>query len=284
MKFYAAARLAVAYIAGWVIVLAAAPFTRAQSAAPPAQQSSGSAVATAAPATASAATPELKSGAPAAAAQSAKYIQVPTGTRLPLVLHNAVSTRSAQVGDAVYLETLFPILVDQRIVIPAGSYVSGEVTDLKRGKSHRQAEISIRLDNLILPNGYEAQFNAVPTDAGTGGKETVDREGTIHADKNRAGDANTVVEGTAVGAGVGGIAARSVTGAGVGAGVGAVAGLITAHLNRPDVELPRGTTLDAILNRPLYLLSAKINFTSPGQASTLAGPPLRQAQSGIIPH
>lgn len=288
MKFYAAARLAVTYIVGWMVVWVAAPFARAQSVPPPAQQSSqqssGSAAATAAPATASAASPELKSAPPATAAQSAKYIQVPTGTRLPLVLHNAVSTRSAQVGDAVYLETLFPILVNERIVIPAGSYVSGKVTELKRGKSHGQAEISIRLDNLILPNGYEAQFNAVPTDAGTGGKETVDREGTIQADKNRAGDANTVVEGTAIGAGVGGIATRSVTGAGVGAGVGAVAGLITAHLNRPDVELPRGTTLDVILNRPLYLLSAKINFTSPGQASTLAGPPLRQAQSGIIPH
>jgi hypothetical protein len=288
MKFYVASRLAVAYIVGWVVVLAAAPFARAQSATPPAQQSSqqssGSAAATATPPAASRATPELKSTASTTAAPSGKYIQVPIGTRLPLVLHNAISTRSAQAGDSVYLETLFPILIDERIVIPAGSYVSGEVTEAKRGKDHGQAEISIRLNNLILPNGYEAQFNAVPSDAGTGGKETVDREGTIKADKNRAGDANTVVEDTAVGAGVGGIATRSPTGAGIGAGVGALAGVITAHLNRPDVELPRGTTLDVILNRPLYLLSAKINFTSPGQASTLAGPPLRQPQSGIIPH
>lgn len=218
-----------------------------------------------------------------AAVQTNKYIEVPSGTRLPLVLHNAVSTRSAKVGDPVYLETLFPILVGEKIVIPAGSYVSGEVKELKRGKG-RQAEIAIRLDNLILPNGYEAQFNAVPTDAGTGGKESVDREGTIKADPNKGGDAKTVVEGTAVGAGVGGIVTRSMTGAGIGAGLGAVAGLITAHFNPPDVELPRGTTLDVILDRPLYLLSAKINFTSPGQASTLPGPPLRQSQSGIIPH
>lgn len=216
--------------------------------------------------------------------QSSKYIQVPTGTKLPLVLHNAVSTRTAHQGDSVYLETLFPIVLGERIVIPAGSYVSGEVTESKRGKGHGQAEIAIKLNNLILPNGYQAQFDAVPSDAGTGGKETVDKEGKIQADRNRAGDAKTVVEGTAVGAGVGGIVTRSATGAGVGAGLGAVAGLITAHLNRPDVELPRGTTLDVVLDRPLYLLSAKINFTSPGQASTLAGPPARQSPSGIIPH
>src|SRR4051812_31360416 len=54
------------------------------------------------------------------AASSGKYL-VPSGTRLPLVLHNAVSTRNAKPGDPVYLETLFPIVIDDRILIPAGS-------------------------------------------------------------------------------------------------------------------------------------------------------------------
>lgn len=280
MKLHSASKLLL-FCTGIMMV---ASCVRAQSTNPPAQQSSTSAPAASAASRPAASVTVADVKTATAANAPAKYIQVPTGTRLPLVLHNAVSTRSAQVGDAVYLETLFPIVVDQRIVIPAGSYVSGEVTELKRGKSHGQAEIAIKLDNLILPNGYEAQFDAVPSDAGTGGKETVDREGTIKADKNTAGDAKTVVEGTAVGAGVGGIVTRSATGAGAGAGLGALAGLITAHLNRPDVELPRGTTLDVVLNRPLYLLSAKVNFTSPGQASTLAGPPIHQSPSGIIPH
>lgn len=258
-----------------------APLARGQSASSsPPQQASATAANPPESTQASAAT----GTAPTTTAQSSKYIQVPTGTKLPLVLHNAISTRSARPGDSVYLETLFPILVGERIVIPAGSYVSGEVTEAKRGRGHGQAEIAIKLNNLILPNGYQAQFDAVPSGAGTGGKEMVDREGKIQADKNTAGDAKTVVEGTAVGAGVGAIVTRSATGAGVGAGLGAVAGLITAHLNRPDVELPRGTTLDVVLDRPLYLLSAKINFTSPGQASTLAGPPVHQSPSGIIPH
>jgi len=269
-------------IVGLLCVAAlAVPVARAQSANPTAQQSSTSAASTSASSVPAVA---ATSAAPAEPAQSSKYLLVPTGTKLPLVLHNAVSTRTAHQGDSVYLETLFPIVLEERIVIPAGSYVSGEVTEAKRGRGHGQAEIAIKLNNLILPNGYQAQFDAVPSDAGTGGKETVDREGKIKADKNTAGDAKTVVEGTAVGAGVGGIVTRSATGAGVGAGLGAVAGLITAHLNRPDVELPRGTTLDVVLDRPLYLLSAKINFTSPGQASTLAGPPIHQSQSGIIPH
>ena len=67
--------------------------------------------------------------ATSSSASSAARIQVPTGTHIPLVLHNGISTRSARAGDPVYLETLFPVMVDGRVAIPAGTYVSGEVTE-----------------------------------------------------------------------------------------------------------------------------------------------------------
>ncbi|HEV2288922.1 MAG TPA: hypothetical protein VGR81_08220 [Candidatus Acidoferrales bacterium] len=209
-----------------------------------------------------------------------KYIQVPTGTRLGLVLHNAISTRSAQPGDPVYLETIFPVLLNGKIVIPAGSYVSGEVTEAKRpGRVHGTGEIRIKLNNLILPNGYEASFNAIPTGAGTGGNESVGKEGTIKGDTSKGQDVGTVAETTIAGAGIGAIATRTGAGAGMGAGIGAAAGLLAVLLTRgPEAELPRGTTLDVVMSRPLYLLSEKINFTSPGQASTLAGPANREPQ------
>ncbi|HEV2223861.1 MAG TPA: hypothetical protein VGR84_12740, partial [Candidatus Acidoferrales bacterium] len=181
-----------------------------------------------------------------------------------------------------------PIVIDSRILIPAGSYVSGEVTEAKRpGRIHGRGEIKIKLDNLILPNGYQASFNASPTDAGTGGNETVGKEGTITGDSNKAGDAGTIAETTLAGAGLGGIVGRDARGAGIGAGAGAAAGLLAVLLTRgPEAELPRGTTLDVMTNRPLYLLSSKANFTTPGQASTLAGPANREPprRTGIIPY
>jgi len=266
-----------------IIALAIAPALRAQSATPPA-----TAAQSASPANAPSAQPSSTAASPAAVAPLPKYFEVPSGTRLPLVLHNAISTRSAQPGDPVYLETLFPIVIDSRILIPAGSYVSGEVTEAKRpGRVRGRGEIKIKLDNLILPNGYQASFNASPTDAGTGGNESIGKEGTIKGDSNKAGDAGTVLETTAAGAGIGGIVGRSATGAGIGAGAGAAAGLLAVLLTRgPEAELPRGTTLDVVMNRPLYLLSSKANFTSPGQSSTLAGPPNREPQrrAGIIPY
>ena len=64
-------------------------------------------------------------------AQSKNYL-VDTGTHVPLSLINSVSTKNAVPGDRVYLETVFPILVDGRIVIPPGSYVMGTITDIRR--------------------------------------------------------------------------------------------------------------------------------------------------------
>src|SRR5690242_20891212 len=55
------------------------------------------------------------------------------------------TTLFRSVGDRVYLETLYPIVIDSHILIPAGSYVDGEVTEVKRpGKVHGTAELGIR--------------------------------------------------------------------------------------------------------------------------------------------
>jgi hypothetical protein len=224
-------------------------------------------------------TPVAAPTSAATAAQPASgTIEVPTGTKLPLVLHNAVTTRNAQPGDPLYLETLFPIVIHNKILVPAGSFVQGEILETKRpGKVKGTGEMKIKLNTMILPNGYTVDFNAVPTNAGTGGNESTDKEGTVHGDTDKTTDAGTVIKGTAIGAGVGGIATRTPGGAGVGAGVGAVAGLTTVLLTRgPELELPRGTTFDIELTRPLLLDASQIHFTDPGHASTLPGPPNRE--------
>ena len=212
-------------------------------------------------------------------------IVLPAGTKLPLVLHNAITTRNAHPGDAIYLETLFPITRDNRIVIPAGSYVQGEILEAKRpGKVKGRGEVRIRLNTLILPNGYTVDFNAVPTNAGTGGNETTEGEGKIKGDTDKGSDVGTVMKTTGAGAGIGAIATRSAAGAGYGAGIGAAVGLMAVLLSRgPELELPRGTTLDVELDRPLYLDSSYINFTDPGRASSLAGPANRAPQRNRSP-
>lgn len=217
-------------------------------------------------------------------AASVFTIIVPAGTHLPLLLHNGVSTRSARPGDPVYLETLFPVIVDKKVVIPAGSYVSGEITDAKRpGRVTGRGELGIKLDTIILPNSYVVDLNAQPGSASTGGGETVDSEGKIKGDTDKASDAGTMIKTTGAGAGIGAIAGGA-KGAGIGAGVGAAGGLMTVLLSRgPEAELPRGSTIDAVLNRPLTLDASKVKFASPGQASSLAGPPSREPVRSAVP-
>jgi hypothetical protein len=256
---------------------AAQPATASPASAPAAQPS-------ATPAPAPSAAPNSPSASAPATPPPAPII-VPVGTRLPLVLHNAITTRNAQPGDPVYLETLFPIVQNDKILIPAGSYVQGEVLEAKRpGKVKGRGELRLRLTSMILPNGYTVSFTAAPQNAGTGGNESVDKEGTIKGDTNKAGDAGTIVGDTGIGTAIGGIAGRSGAGAGIGAGAGLAAGLITVLLTRgPELELPRGTTLDIVLDRELRLDPNKINFTDPGKASTLAGPPNREPQRSTFP-
>ena len=230
-----------------------------------------------------AATPGPKS--PASATPSSDPVQappgwiiVPTGTKLPLVLHNSITTRNAQPGDPVFLETTFPIVLNDRILVPAGSYVQGEITEAKRpGKGKGAGEVRVRLTTMILPNGYTVQFDAVPINTGTGGGESTDKEGKITGDTDKAGDAGTVIKSTGIGAGIGGVAGRSAAGAGIGAAAGAGLGLaMIMSMRGPELELPRGTSMDVALDRPLYLDASKINFTDPGHASDLPGPPSRE--------
>src|ERR1700684_2360328 len=221
--------------------------------------------------------------APSPAVPANAKVEVPGGTHIPLVLHNAISTRSARPGDPVYFETLFPIMIDGHVVIPAGSYVSGEVSESKRpGKVKGRGELMIRLKTLILPNAYMVNLNAVPGNAGTGGNETTDKEGKIVGDSNKGGHVGTVAKTTAAGAGIGAIAGRGAAGGGGGAGVGAAAGLLAVLLTRgPEAELPRGSTVEAVLDRGIVLDADKVQFTSPGQASTLAAPPNREPARSI---
>lgn len=229
--------------------------------------------------------------APAATARPAKVaqVEVPAGTHIPLVLHNGISTRSARPGDPIYLETLFPVMVDGHVVIPAGSYVSGEITESKRpGRVKGRGEIMVKLTTMILPNAYMVNLNASPNGASTGGAETVNSEGKVIGDSDKGSDLGTVIrtteEGTGIGAGVGAASGNVGRGAGIGAGVGALVGLGAVLLTRgPEAELPRGSTLEAVIDRPIYLDADKVQFTTPGQASTLAGPSDREKSRAPFP-
>jgi len=161
-------------------------------------------------------------------------------------------------------------------VIPVGSYLRGEILDSKRpGKVKGRGEFRLKLNTLILPNGYTVDLNAAPRSADSGGKETMDSEGKVTGPGGKGKDVQTVAETTATGAGIGAIASGA-KGAGIGAGIGGLAGLAAVLLTRgPEAELPRGSAMDIVLEHSLSLDSSQIQFTTVGQAPGITTPPAR---------
>src|SRR5580765_2980456 len=124
---------------------------------------------------------------------------ISTGTKVPLSLINSVSTKHSAEGDRVYLETVFPVLVNGRIVVPVGSYVAGTVTQVKRpGRVKGRGELYVRFDSLTLPNGVTRDFRARLDGIDGRSTEELDRrEGKVVSEGNKSGDARTIGEGGA---------------------------------------------------------------------------------------
>jgi len=227
-------------------------------------------------------TPEKEAGGWRQVAEPAPgEIVIPPGTRIPLSLINSISTKNSAEGDRVYLETVFPVLADGKIVIPPGSYVLGTITESKRpGRVKGRGELYLRFDSLTLPNGVTRDFRARVGSLDGSAKEELDRkEGRISSDTNKGGDAQTVATGASVGASVGAIAGsasgNTIRGLGIGAAAGAAAGVMGVLLSRgPDVVLNRGTTLEMVLDRPITFTAEELDFSSaPGRRSQIASPP-----------
>jgi type IV secretion system protein VirB10 len=158
---------------------------------------------------------------------------IPKGTHVLLRLENSITTRTAQPGDMVYLRTASPIIVNSRVVTPAGCYAQGAVTSVKRGgRVSGRAELGLRLDTLALANGRVWRFSGAvdSVDAQGTGQKAQKEEGIVRQAPDRGRDAGTI----AVTGGEGGLARVLLT-------------------RGRDVELRRGSTIDVVLDRPLTI-------------------------------
>lgn len=205
---------------------------------------------------------------------------VEPGTRVPLALINSITSKHAAPGDRVYLETVFPILVQGKIVIPPGSYVMGTVTEVKRaGRVKGRGEIFLRFDSLTLPNGVTRDFRArVGALDGRATEELDKTEGKIKSEGNKGGDARSVGEAAAGGASIGAIAGsvggRPGFGVGIGAAAGAAAGLAGVLLTRgPEAVLAQGTTVEMVLDRPLRFDASELDTSSPVRGRSIGQGP-----------
>ncbi len=189
-------------------------------------------------------------------------ITIPAGTKVPVSLKNAISTKGNRTGDPVYAQTTFPVVINDRIVIPAGTYVQGRIMQIRpAGRIKGRAEVMMHFTTLIYPSGYTVILpGSLENAPGVDKAKVKDKEGTIRADNDKASKAATVAVPAAEGGALaGGLASGSRGGTLMGAGLGAAAGVAIAMLSHGnEVRLAPGTTLEVVLQRDVPVNGERI--------------------------
>jgi hypothetical protein len=89
-------------------------------------------------------------------------IVIPAGTTVPLALTEPVLARSAKAGDCIYAETAFPVVVNNQMAIPVGTYVQGQIDALTRsGWLSSHAQLQIHFTKLIFTTGYTVELTVM---------------------------------------------------------------------------------------------------------------------------
>jgi hypothetical protein len=245
-------------------------FGVAQESAPPAQAT------IAVPASSQSATEPGEAAAPAPAK---KQFVVPAGTKVLLQLRSAINTRSAKPGDGVYLASTFPVVVGNRVMIPAGVYVQGTVDRVERaGRVKGKAQLDMHFTSIIFPNGSVVEIPGMVNSLPGAKQQSVknDGEGTIEQDGNKGRNAGEVAKvaiptGGTVGS-IGGLpSGHPVAGGLIGLAAGAATvGLVSLFTRGADVNIENGTQVEMVLQRPLILEEENLSDAgTPGGAVSM---------------
>ena len=191
---------------------------------------------------------------------STNDVVIPAGTKVPIALKNTISTKSNHEGDPIYAQSTFPVAVNDRIVIPAGTYVQGKIISVKpAGRLKGRAEVLIHFTSMIYPSGYTVLLpGSLDNAPGVDKSKVKDKEGTIQADSNKGKTIGTIAQPAAEGTLIGAVT-RGGEGALIGAGVGGAVGTAIAALSHGnEVKMGPGTTLEVVLQRDVAVDGSRI--------------------------
>ena len=213
-------------------------------------------------------------GAPAATASTParKTYTVPAGTKVLLQLRSAVNTKSAKAGDGIYLASTFPVVVGTRVMIPSGVYVQGVVDRVVRaGHVKGKSQLDMHFTSMIFPNGTVVEIPGMVNSLPGAKKQSVkdNGEGTIEQAGDKGRNAAKVAEiGIPTGGTVGSIgglqSGHPVEGGLIGIGAGlAAAGIVSLFTRGADVDIPNGSQVEMVLQRPLLLEEENLSASVP---------------------
>jgi hypothetical protein len=185
--------------------------------------------------------PEKPKASPGKSGSQLARVTIPSGTEIHLSLLETVGSSASQTGDTFNGKTTDPIVVGDRVAIPTGSVIRGQVTDVipaKKGLKDKGGAITLSFDKVETPSGFSAPMSASLTSVGKSGKKT-------------AG----IIGGSAAGGAIlGKILGGSTKDAAMGAVIGGAIGTgIAAGTPGKEVEIPSGSHLAITLDQPVNI-------------------------------
>jgi hypothetical protein len=177
-----------------------------------------------------------------------------------MVLKSPLHTTSGTAGSGLYLETLYPVVQANGVVIPAHTQVQGIVeSDERPGHLKRTSEFRFRFTTLIFPNNRVVPINGVlQSIPGARNIRTRSDDRTLEP-VDQAEKVITPTAASAVGGAI--IGSHHAFGIGLwpGAGLGAALGLGAVLLKRGDeIYLPQGSRVEMVLQSPFNLEQAQM--------------------------
>ncbi len=161
-----------------------------------------------------------------------------------LQLDSTISSERARVEDPVDAHVVRDVRVGDRVAIPAGAKVTGQVTLVDRGgRVKERARLGVRFTEVELPNGTRLPIQT----------ETVFREG----DSQTASSSAKIGGGAIGGAILGGILGGA-KGAAIGGGVGAGAGTAAVMAGgRNQATLTSGSPVTVRIEQPIVITTER---------------------------
>jgi len=178
----------------------------------------------------------------------AEDIRLPKGTQITLQLNDTLSTAFNLEGDEFTAVVSNPVYLDDQVMIPKGSVVTGSVSRILRpDRLKGKAVLDLMLQSIRVPGYKTADIAAtlVKIDpAGSGGTLAGDN---FTERKKSAGGATKSGNSPQIGI-------RPQPSGGKNTGIGASGGLPSVFNSQgDDLTIPRGAYMDITLERPLTL-------------------------------
>ena len=156
-------------------------------------------------------------------------VVLPAFTTVPIALTRPVLARTVKPGDSIYAQTVFPVTLNNHIVIPSGTYIEGQIDSVTRpGWLSPHAHFQIHYTKIIFAAGYTVQL---PNISSVGiEKPSVQNTSEVpQPPPTRAGDV-----------------------------IAAVSNMYVEVTSANDVLLDNGTQIEMLLQLPLRLSAADV--------------------------